>query len=175
MPFTKDKYFSASQVLQCIESKQWHILFLSQFIWIAVPYLLKLSGEWCSGDVLSSAHGCICVCCRRWLQCNMGGASKHLFCFPHVIILVYCCSILFAYKKPLKNKQNSLCCSLSQTWFFVLREISSKVNYQGIFTLIGCWKPPHRFCLDGASVSPCLCLTDVTDETPEKCCSVSVF
>lgn len=100
MPFTKDKYFSAARVLQCIKSEQWHILFVLQFIWIAVPYLLKLAAEWCSGDVLSPAHGCSCVCCR-WLQWNMGGASQHLFCFPHIIVLVYCCSIIFDYIKLL--------------------------------------------------------------------------
>lgn len=98
-----------------------------QFIWVAVSCLLKLS-EWCSGGVLILAHSCSCVCYGTWLQWNMCGASQHIFVCSH-----YHFSLLLQYPiwlhKTLQNKQNSLCCSSSQACFFLLREISSKVNY----------------------------------------------
>lgn len=101
-----------------------------QFIWAAVSYLLKLS-EWCSGDVLILAHSCSCVCYGKWLQWNVCGASHHLL---HLLALSFC--LLLQYPiwlhKTLQNKQHSLHCSSSQDCFFLLREISGKVNYQVI-------------------------------------------
>lgn len=97
------------------------------------------------------------------------------FSFACIIILVYCCSIWL--HKTLQNKQNSLCCSSSQACFFLLREISSKVNYWVILM----WQVVGShctffffFCLDGASIFLCCHLTDVTDETLEKCFSISI-
>lgn len=151
------------------------ILIMLQFIWIAVPYLLKFSDKWCSGDALSSAHSCGWMCCRKWFQWDMDGASQHLFCFPHIIILVYCCSVIFDYMKLFRINRID-CCNSSQACFFLLGEISNKVNYQRVFMLTGCWKLLHHFfCLDGTSVSPCFRLTDVTGETPESLCAISIF
>lgn len=141
----KDKHFSAARVLQCIESKQWHILFISQLIWIAVPYLLKLTG-----DVLSSARGCSCVCCRRWLKWSVGDASQHLFCFPHTIILVYCCSILLDYIKLLRiNRIASAAVHLklaSSSW----EKSAARWTVEEYF----CWRLVGSHCTVSALIEP---------------------
>lgn len=97
-----------------------------QFIWVAVSCLLKLSG---AQVVFSFWHTAAVACATE------GDSSGT--CVVHLSIFFVCShyhfSLLLQYPiwlhKTLQNKQNSLCCSSSQACFFLLREISSKVNY----------------------------------------------
>lgn len=102
--------------------------------------VLKLLGEWCWYDVLSSVPAEYLVLQKVTLR-GQRWCTLASFLFS----LCYYFSLFLRHwiwlNKALTDKQKILCCNSSQACFFLLRETSSYVNYWKMFMLTVCWKP----------------------------------
>lgn len=151
-----------------------------QFIWVAGSCLLNLLDEWCWWVVLSTIQSCGHMSCRRSLSWLDGDASRHLLCFLRIVILVYFCSIEFHYITLLEiNSVASAAVPLkpaSSSWEKSAARWTTEeyLCWQFVGSPCSICISSH-FCLDGASASPRFYLTEVVDETHEKCSSISIF